>query len=177
MPAFLLAVSSLLENEGIKDPRAKFLYREFRRFLGAYGRANFENAAVCGRRIAELFCRYALEEEHPARYRGLCEQAWAIDFWYMHPAVFVDGYDDVRGIATKLGMALSTWTIFDDVNIVRRYGNQGAHADDEQIAGYALEGSAEVFTATIRIAVSCIALFRLRPVTVSFPPNPYRSKI
>ena len=165
MASLLVELVSLLTAE--TDPRAQFLRMQTRRYLAAYARSNFETAAVYGRRIAEVFAYYSLPEGHPKREDGLCEMVWAIDFWYMHADRFVFGHEDLESIAEDLGMRLTTWSIYDDLTQIRRYGNTGAHVDDAQMAGYPLEADAEAFTATIRIIVASVALFRMTTVTVS----------
>ena len=78
------------------------------------------------------------------------------------------GYKDLETIAEDLGMPLTTWSIYDDLTQLRWYGNAGAHVDYAQLeAGYPLEADPAAFTATIRIVIACIALFRMTPMTAS----------
>ena len=156
--AFISELVSSIEADGMTDPRAKFIRIQSRRYLAAYGRSHFETAAVYGRRLAEGFCWYALPPGHPARYEGLCAMSWALDFWDMYVSDFVRDHTDIGRIASHLGMGLTTWRIFDDVTIMRRYGNMGAHFDE-----YALHADPEAFTATLRIIVASIVLFRHLP--------------
>ena len=133
MASLLLELVSLLTAEGMKDPRAQYLCVQTRRYLTAYARCHFDTVAVYGRRIAEVFSWYSLPKGHPKREEGLCEMVWAIDFWYVHADQFVFGYEDLQSIAEDLGMRLTTWSIFDDLTQLRRYGNAGAHVDFAQL--------------------------------------------
>ena len=164
MDARLVSVVSLIDDDSIADPRAKVLGMNFRGYLAAYGRGNFETAAVYGRRMAEVFCVHCFPEGHPAAYDGLRDMSWARHYWWTYAADFVVGFPNILRIGEGLGMALSSWSIFEDLTKMREYGNSGGHVCHDQLEAYGLQADEEAFMSTLRIVLCSLALFRYKPL-------------
>ena len=142
------------------DTRAAFLYIQLRRYMEAYGRGHFETAALYGRRMTEAFCMLALPKGHEAREKGLCEQVWALPLWAERVYALLQDDPELVLIADEMGMSFTASTVWWDLTVARRYGNDGAHVSEEQLYEQPLAVWEETFVPTVRIAMATLVLLR-----------------
>ena len=167
MPQFhvstLARLMATIEVQARCDIRAGFLYTQLCRYVQAYARGHFETAALYGRRMTEAFCMLALPEGHEAKEKGLCEQVWALPFWYERVYAYIQDDPELVLIADEMGMSLTVSNVWWDLTVARRYGNDGAHVSDEQLYQQPLAVQEETFVSTVRIALATLVLLRKKP--------------
>ena len=61
-------------------------------------------------------------------------------------------------LADEMGMSLSASTVWWDLTVARRYGNDGAHVSEEQLHEQPLAVWEETFVPTVRIAMATLAI-------------------
>jgi len=127
----------------------------FTRFLRAYGRGYYDEAGVWGRRIAEAFCLFELGKEYEEVLLG--ELVWALpdSVWPLRAYDLTSGNAEVSVVAANLGLGLSSASIFDDLSLLKRYGNEAAHAH-AVVFGRPVGPDPRVFVAVLRV-VLCFA--------------------
>ena len=126
-------------------------------FLERHAEYSYEEAALWARKMGEVYCIVLLRYfQREIRDWGLSEMVWDLPDWvwahsaWEHADAMGNSYRDV---AIRLGIQLSSATIYNDLNTLRWYGNTGAHASSYFDKGR--QGANEkVFFAAIRLAMS-----------------------
>ncbi len=151
----LMAVSS--------DRHGKYFLFCLFQFFDRYASAAYEDAAVWSRRLAEAYCNYVFVHFDAtylqSRY-GLAELAWELPTWvYDHSASSHAAAAGEVSASICIGAPLSICTVYEDLDSLRRYGNQGAHADREfRISVVQADG--DIVCRVLRIALSFMSLHR-----------------
>ena len=133
---------------------------QMRRFLEAYGRGRFDDVALYGRRLAETFCHMLLEELGILpEWAMLMEMMYALPDNLTGSPVMEYMYGDLRAVALDLGCHLTSSTVWNDLQWLQWYGNQGAHAPPYLHYG-PLCAEEAVFLAALRILLVFVAYHR-----------------
>ena len=118
---FFLLVVQYLWSVADDDSRRYFAFC-FERFFALYAEQQYVDAAVWGRRIAEAYCNYIFLYFSPAlleKFYGLSALAWELPHWVY----------DYSAYAHLSGQLHEGAKVYHDLDVLRRYGNDGAHAD------------------------------------------------
>ena len=156
LPEFWYVVT-LLDQLSTSYP-SKFFAYAVRMFFIRYAEGAYYDAAVWGRRVAEVYCFAILDvfgNELGDQFHALYDLIRSLPDWvwpysgYEHLDAFGEG-EHGRG----LGMQLSSVPIWKDLDFLRKYGNRGAHAKSEYLLGGKLPPSPQVVVCVTRVVVS-----------------------
>ena len=179
LPDFLYVVA-MLEQLSTSYP-GKFFAYAVRMFFIRYAEGAYYDAAVWGRRVGEVYCKVILDvfgKDLGDEFHGLYELIREMPDWvwpysgYEHLDAYGEG-DHGRW----LGMHLSSVRVWEDLDILRKYGNSGAHASSEYLSGGKLSPSPQVVVCVIRVALSFTCWYRRIRMTDSAALARYRSKL
>ena len=141
-----------------RDTQGKFFAFCARMFFRRYAAASYYDAAVWGRRAAEVYCHCLLEAfgASPARYTGLGEMSWELPEWVWRPGAHahVAAYGHVDGVL-GMGLHLSASSVYDDLEVLRRYGNRGSHVS-EYLSGARLGPHGPAVVSMLRLSYSLL---------------------
>ena len=130
------------------------------RFMAAYARGQYEDAAIWCRRIAECFCIVVLRDGYVVQEVGLLgEMLYQLPEHLLNARVWDDLCGTAASIAVSMGCFLSTQSIRDDLGWLQWYGNQGAHAHP-YFDGNPVKARPEVVTAVLRIVLLFVSYNR-----------------
>ena len=156
LPDFWYVVA-MLDQLSTSYP-SKFFAYAVRMFFIRYAEGAYYDAAVWGRRVAEVYCIAILDvfgKDLGDQFHGLYILIWELPDWvwpysgYEHLEAYGEGEHGRR-----LGMQLSSVPIWKDLDFLRKYGNHGAHASSEYLLGGKLPQSPQVVVCVIRVVVS-----------------------
>ena len=128
-------------------------------FFVLYAEQQYVDAAVWGRRIAEAYCNYIFLHFSPSyleKWYGLAELAWELPDWVY----------DYSAYAHLSGQLHEGAKVYHDLDVLRRYGNDGAHADRLFRIEH-LCAQSEVVCAVLRVSLSFVAWSRV----LVYPPG------
>ena len=149
---FFLFAIQYLWSVADDDSRRYFAFC-VERFFVLYAAGHYLDAAVWGRRIAETYCNYIFLQFSPSyleKWYGLAELAWELPDWvYAHSAY-----------AHLFGQLHEGATVYDDLEVLRRYGNNGAHADRSFRIEH-LCAQSEAVCAVLRVSLSFVVWSRV----------------
>ena len=146
-----------LEQRRFEGPHAAYIHLGFSRFLYYYARGHYADAGVWSRRLAEAFCinvlhtKYTDQSSYPLLGGMLYDLPYSISW-----ARVFDLCDDVT--AMYLGCHFTVSTVWDDLQTMRAYGNNGVHAHSYFFDRPAADPS--VFLATLRIVLASMEMQR-----------------
>ena len=152
-----------------------------RMFFIRYAEGAYYDAAVWGRRVAEVYCIAILDvfgKDLGDGFHGLYELTRELPDWvwpysgYEHLDAYGEGEHGRR-----LGMHLSSVKIWEDLVFLRKYGNRGAHAQEEYLSGGKLPPSPQVVVSVIRVALSFWCWYGRMRINDSEARARYRSKM
>ena len=141
------------------DSNGKFFAYCVKMFCGRYAEGAYYDAAVWGRRAAEVYCLVLLglfQYDLQNGFHGLAELAWYLPEWVWQYTAYhhVKAYGGYRSqVAEQLGMQLSQHNVYEDLDCLRKYGNKGAHAS-RYLQGERLGPDPTAVLSLIRIAMS-----------------------
>ena len=151
-----------LEQRRHESAMAAYVHLGFTRFLYYYARGHYADAGVWSRRLAEAFCINVLQKKYAAqgtRHVSMYPLLGGMVYDLPHSISWPRAYDlceEGKDTATYLGCHLSVATVWDDLERMRRYGNNGAHAHSYFTGPPTADPS--VFIATLRIALATLEL-------------------
>ena len=159
----------------------KFFAYAVNMFFKRYGEGAYYDAAVWARRVAEVYCTVLVDvlgqgddTEYLGLYeliRQLPEWVWPYSAW-THVHAYGEGS---RG--QQFGMQLSSVPVWQDLEVLRNYGNHGAHASAEYLTGAKLAPNPQVVVCVIRVAWSFICWYKRIAMSDSAAFAKYRSKM
>ena len=156
LPEFWYVVT-LLDQLSTSYP-SKFFAYAVRMFFIRYAEGAYYDAAVRGRRAAEVYCKEILDvfgKDLDDQFHGLYDLVWELPDWvwpysgYEHLEAYGEGEHGRR-----LGMQLSSVPVWKDLDFLRKYGNSGAHARWAYLSGANLSPNPQVVVCVIRVALS-----------------------
>ena len=177
LPDFWYVVA-MLDQLSASYP-SKFFAYAVKMFFIRYAEGAYYDAAVWGRRVAEVYCKVILDvfgKDH--EFHGLYELIGELPDWvwlysgYEHLEAYGEGEHGRR-----LGMQLSSVPVWEDLDFLRKYGNSGAHASSEYLSGGKLSPSPKVVVCVIRVALSFTCWYKRFRMTDSATLARYRSKM
>ena len=142
---------------------ARFFVYCTRMFFRRYAEQAYYDAAVWGRRLAEVYCLVLLQvfqQELDNSFHGLYELSNDLPEWvwaysaYAHVSACASG--EYKAVAERLGMPLSREDVYGDLSTLRKYGNKGAHAS-RYLNGDRLKPDPRSVVAVFRVAMSFAA--------------------
>ena len=157
---------SSISDGGVAAPYMALAYR---RFIQAYARRHYEDAAIWVRRIAEAFCLSILTPTYHGYLLG--DLTWYL--WEHRPEfaaasvyslVSSRPLTKVCELAEEMGVCFATATVYEDLKTMAWYGNKGAHAHSALVRNAGalvprgMQAEPAVFTAVIRILIAFIHL-------------------
>ena len=150
-------VVTLLDQLSTSYPSKFFVYA-VRMFFVRYAEGAYYDAAVWGRRVAEVYCIVIVDlfgKDLGDKFLGLYELTLELPDWVWPYSVYehVEAYGE-GGHGRRLGMQLSSVPVWKDLDFLRKYGNSGAHARWEYLSGGKLSPSPQVVVCVIRVALS-----------------------
>ena len=159
----------------------KFFAYAVRTFFIRYAEGAYYDAAVWGRRVAEVYCIVILDvfgKDLGGGFHGLYDLTRALPDWVWRYSGYehLDAYGEGE-LGRRLGMQLSSVPIWEDLDFLRKYGNRGAHASWEYLEGGKLPPSPQVVVCVIRVALSFTCWYRRIRMTDSAALARYRSKL
>ena len=161
----LVQLWTLLAAVSQRGAGEKFFAYAFRMFLVRYAEAAYFDAAVWARRTREAYCLYLLKKFDVSLgdgFWGLSDLIWMLPDWVWQYTAgdHMRAYSSEHGrLASGLGLGgqrVWRYGIYEDLTVLREYGNSGAHAS-YYMAGARMEPDAEVVLCAIRIAGSFVA--------------------
>ena len=179
LPDFWYVVA-MLDQLSTSYP-SKFFAYAVRMFFIRYAEGAYYDAAVWGRRVAEVYCIVILDvlgKDLGDEFYGLYELTMELPDWvwpysgYEHLDAYGEGEHGRR-----LGMQLSSVPVWKDLDFLRKYGNSGAHASWEYLSGGKLSPSPQVVVCVIRVALSFTCWYRRIRMADSAALARYRSKM
>ena len=152
---------ALLNEVSTSNPGKFFVYA-LKNFFVRYAEGSYYDAAVWGRRLAEVYCKFVLQVfAQGGEGNGLYELIPQLPEWawqhtaYDHLYAYGEG-----GFGRRFGMQYAVSQVWEDLESLRKYGNRGAHAADEYLAGAKLPPSPRVVVCVVRVALSFICWYR-----------------
>ena len=151
-----------IDADGIE----KFFFYAMKMFFVRYAEGSYFDASVWGRRMAETYC-YGMLHFFNVKlddgFHGLYDLTWMLPDWvwkygaYAHVLAYGQStyLDD---IALGFGMPLSSWSIYYDLEMLRLYGNRGAHAS-RYLRGERMKADSRVVPSVLRVAMSFSAWY------------------
>ena len=173
-------VVAMLDQLSTSYP-SKFFSYAVRMFFVRYAECAYFDAAVWGRRVAEVYCNVILDvfgKDLGDGFHGLYELIWELPDWVWPYTVYehLDAYGE-GGHGRRLGMQLSSVPVWKDLDTLRRYGNSGAHGSWKYLSGGKLPPSPDVVVCVIRVVFSFACWYRRIRMTGSAARARYRSKM
>jgi len=173
-------VGDMLDQLSTSYP-SKFFAYAVRMFFIRYAEGAYYDAAVWGRRVAEVYCIVILDvfgKDLGDEFHGLYELTRELPDWVWP----YSGYDHLDAYGEgehgrRLGMQLSSVPVWKDLDFLRKYGNSGAHASWKYLSGGKLSPSPQVVVCVIRVALSFTCWYRRIRTTDSAALAKYRSKM
>ena len=120
----------LLWLHGRECGYAKFMAQALGCFLDFYGRGKALDAAIWARRAAECYGLHAIMVLEGVHSEDLLSQLnWRLPYLHTGSTAYSQcGHPIIGRVASELGAGLSRATLWEDLEALRYYGNQGAHA-------------------------------------------------
>ena len=179
LPDFWYVVA-MLDQLSTSYP-SKFFAYAVRMFFIRYAEGAYYDAAVWGRRVAEVYCLVILGlfgKDLGDGFHGLYELTWELPDWVWPYSVYehVEAYGEGEH-GRRLGMQLSSVPVWKDLDFLRKYGNSGAHARWAYLSGGKLSPSPQVVVCVIRVALSFTCWYRRSRMAEPSALARYRSKM
>ena len=157
----------LLMDSMYTDGIGKFFLYAMKMFFVRYAEGSYYDASMWGRRLAETYCYGILQffnAELGDGFHGLYKLTWMLPDWVWDYSAFAHvlaygecWYSDF--IAVGFGMPLSSSSIFDDLTMLRWYGNRGAHAS-QYLRGDRMKADEGVVSSVLRVTMSFSVWYR-----------------
>ena len=156
--------AAMLKDASAAGTAGHFFVFCFYMCMNKYGAHEYYDAAAWGRRLAETYCMALLEKFgvplDDGSY-GLYDLEWMLPAWvwlygaYEHMAAHSAAYAQM---ASRLGMHVSDYRVWHDIDYLRRFGNRGVHVS-QYLGGGRLEADGTSVVAVLRVAASFAAWY------------------
>ena len=135
---------------------APFALFAVKMFFIRYAANSYYDAYTWARRFAESYCHHVLGVFNiDDSYLGLWEMSYSLPEWvWQYRAIqHVQGYGVDCDVAMRLGVPLSSTTVWEDIDYLRRLGNSTAHARP-YLTGARPQPDPRAVVSVIRVAMS-----------------------
>ena len=150
---------AILQDMAAEGLAGRYMNFAALRFVKAYGRRHYDDAAVWCRRIAECFCLIAVPPSYHEYLLGdLIDALPSVISW----STVYDVLKDIEGrpqeVAVSMGCQLTASTVWHDLKLMQWYGNQGTHAH-AFLKAEPVSADPHVFLATVRLLLLFCAVY------------------